>query len=415
MAIPVTVPRLGWTMEQGVFVGWRKQNGDEVRPGELLFELEGDKAAQDIEALDAGILHVPADAPRAGETVAVGAVLGYLLAPGESAPEKAAAALTKGAGTDVAQVPDAGTTARVAAAVPPAAVQPGPAARPAASPRARRVARELGLEWQRLHGSGRTGRIRERDVRAAAARLTHPEVGSPTAPPAPGGRMLPLTPARRVIAERLLAGTHAAAAVTLTTRADATNLVSLREQFKAAAGAPGAVVPGFTDFLLKLTAAALREHPLLNAAWTEEGIRLWEKIDIAIAVDTEAGLVAPVVRDVAGLNLRQVAACSRELIKQARSRRLTAEQMQGGTFTMTNLGMYGVDAFTPLLNPPQCAVLGLGRIHREPVVVDERVVPRHVLTLSLTFDHRVVDGAPAARFLEAVRRSVEQPGPWLIA
>jgi pyruvate dehydrogenase E2 component (dihydrolipoamide acetyltransferase) len=405
MAVPVTVPRLGWTMEQGVFVGWRKQAGEEVRPGETLFELEGDKAAQEIEALDGGFLHVPADAPRPGQTVAVGAVLGYLLAAGESPPETAVSARP----ADVAVAVD-----RAPAAVPAVSAAPTdpPRARPASSPRARRVARELGIDWQHLRGSGRRGRIRERDVRAAAAHLGRPGAASPAAP-TPGGRVLPITPARRVIAERLVAAAHAAA-VTLTTRADATNLVNLREQFKAAAGASVAV-PAYTDFLVKLTAAALGEHPLLNAAWTEDGIVLSDAVHIAIAVDSDAGLVAPVVRDVGALSLREVAARSRELIGLARACRLTAEQMQGGTFTITNLGMYGVDAFTPLLNPPQCAILGLGRIQREPVVVDERVVPRHMLTLSLTFDHRVVDGAPAARFLDAVRRSVEQPGPWLIA
>jgi pyruvate dehydrogenase E2 component (dihydrolipoamide acetyltransferase) len=377
MAIPITVPRLGWNMEKGVFMAWLKREGETIRPGEPLFELEGDKAVQEVEALDGGILRLQPDAPRPGDTLPVGAVLGYLLAPGEAPPWEQTAP----------------TVARPSIAV---------ATEPAISPRARRIARELGVDWKHLKGSGRTGRIRESDVRAAA--------------PKPGaGQIIPITPVRRLIAERMLAGTQTTAHVTLTTRADATNLVHLRDQFKVSATSPDAVVPSYTDFIVKLTAAALRKHPMLNASWTQDGIRLSEGIHIGIAVDTEAGLLAPVVRDVPALGLLQVASACSELIEQARSRRLTPEQMQGGTFTITNLGLYGIDAFTPILNLPQCAVLGVGRINREPAVHNDQIVPRDMLTLSLTFDHRIVDGAPAARFLDTLRHYIEQPGPLLIA
>jgi pyruvate dehydrogenase E2 component (dihydrolipoamide acetyltransferase) len=283
---------------------------------------------------------------------------------------------------------------------------------PAISPRARRVARELGVDWAQLDGSGRTGRIRERDVRAAARSGA---VGAaPTQQTAAPSRVQPLTSVRRLIAERMLAAAHSTAPVTLTTRADATNLVSLRNQFKAAAAPPNTAVPTYTDFILKLTAVALQAHPALNACWTEGGIALGEAIHIGIAVDTDAGLLVPVVRDVQTLNLRQIAARCRELIELARVRRLKPDQMQGGSFTITNLGMYGIDAFTPIINVPQCAILGLGRIQREPAVQEDRIVPRDLMTLSLTFDHRAIDGGPAARFLDTLRRSVEQPGPWLV-
>jgi pyruvate dehydrogenase E2 component (dihydrolipoamide acetyltransferase) len=366
VAIPITLPRLGWAMEYGTVLAWRKQDGAPVQAGEPLFELEGDKETQEVEAADGGILRLAPNGPRPGETAPVGTLLGYLLAPGEVPPWEQAAP---------------------------------PETTPTISPRARRVARELGVDWKDIKGSGRTGRIRERDVRAAAS----------FAVPRPA---MTATPMRRLIAERMLAGAHTTAPVTLTTTADATNLVNLRGQFKST---PGAVVPTYTDFLVKLTAAALAEHPLLNARWAEDGIRPSEGIHIAIAVDTEAGLMAPVVRDVQALGLRQVAARSRELIELARARRLTAEQMQGGTFTVSNLGAYGVEAFTPIINLPQCAILGVGRIRRAPAVHNEQVVPRDQLTLSLTFDHRVVDGAPAARFLDTLRKYLEHPGPLLIA
>jgi pyruvate dehydrogenase E2 component (dihydrolipoamide acetyltransferase) len=256
------------------------------------------------------------------------------------------------------------------------------------------LARELGLTTTPLQGTGRNGRIRERDVRAAAA-------------PASDGRLLPHTNARRIIATRMVAGVTQAAPVTLTTRADATNLVSLRGRLQADAPSPHAV-PGYTALIVKQTAAALRQHPLLQAEWREEGLFVPDRVHIGLAVDTEAGLLVPVLHDVERLTVFQIAAGARELIALARAGRLTAGQMRGATFTITNLGMFGVDAFTPIIHLPQSAILGVGRIVREPAVVGDTIVPRDRLTLSLTFDHRVVDGAPAARFLDTLRRSIEE-------
>jgi pyruvate dehydrogenase E2 component (dihydrolipoamide acetyltransferase) len=271
------------------------------------------------------------------------------------------------------------------------------------------VAAELGVDPSGLTGSGRNGRIRERDVRAAV------RAGGPAsrAGPASGGRLIPHTNVRRTIAARLVAGVTQAAPVTLTAKVRAGNLVSLREQFKAATPPPE-VVPGYTDLILTLTAGVLRQHPLLLAQWREDGLFVPDAVDIAIAVDTEAGLLVPVVRAADTLMLRQVAVRSRELVALARAGRLSAEQMRDATFTVSNLGGLGVDAFTPIIHLPQCAVLGVGRIVREPVVVEDRVVPGETMTLSLTFDHRVVDGAPAARFLDALRGRLEQPAAWLI-
>jgi pyruvate dehydrogenase E2 component (dihydrolipoamide acetyltransferase) len=391
MATAITVPRRGWSMDEGTFAGWLKQDGEAVRRGEPLFVLETDKAAEEIESADAGTLRVPPDAPRPGETVTVGQVIAFLVARGEDTPRACGAR------------PEAATTTGGQAATAP---EPAQAAAPAArhkqaiSPRARRAAAELGVEWSGLQGSGRNGRIRERDVRAAAAGR-------------PGGRLIPHTNTRRIIAARMVAGVTQAAPVTLTVRADAGNLVTLRRQFQEAA-APGEAVPGYTDLVVKLTALALGQHPLLQAQWRDDGLFVPDRVDVAVAVDTEAGLVAPVVRGADTLGVRELAARSRDLIAQARAGRLTADELRDATFTVSNLGGLGVDAFTPIVHLPQCAVLGLGRIVREPVVRDDRVVPGHVTTLSLTFDHRVVDGAPAARFLDTLRRSVEQPAAWLV-
>jgi pyruvate dehydrogenase E2 component (dihydrolipoamide acetyltransferase) len=425
MPVPVTVPRLGWNMEEGSFAGWLKQDGETIRPGDTLFSLESDKATEDIESLDGGILRIPADGPRVGDKLPVGKVIAYLVQPGETAPAApvaglagatkaenggrkqdraagpAARRLARELGVDIRQV----ATSEASGRVTPQDIrqhqsrvaEESPPSRPAISPRARRVAAELNVDWSGLRGTGKTGRIRERDVRAAAA-------------PRPGS----LSPTRRVIADRMLHSTRSTAPVTLTTRADATNLVNLRGQFQAAGPAAAEPIPGYTDFLVKLAAVALGQHPHLNARWEDGNLVPRQSIDVGIAVDTEAGLLVPVIRDVPGLTLRRVAARSRDLVERARKRKLSASEMQGGTFTVSSLGAYGIDAFSPVINYPEIAILGVGTIRREPVAAGEQVVVRDVLTLSLTFDHCAIDGAPAARFLQTLCKILEAPGPWLM-
>lgn len=398
MPIPVTVPRLGWNMDEGTFVEWLKADGDAVRPGEMLFKLEGEKAVEEIECFDAGTLSVPPDGPKPGERVKVGAVIAHLLQPGEAgaarAPEPAASPsvrrLARERGVDLREVTGTGPHGRIL----PADV---PSRATAVTPRARKLARAAGVDPLTLKGSGRNGRVRAADI---------PNV--PTAPSAPN--VVPHTPTRRVIAERMTASLRAVAPVTLTTTADATNLVSLRAQFKTAGAVP---VPSYTDFLAKLCAVALQQHPVMAAQWTDPGLALAERLDIGIAVDTDAGLLVPVLRDVPALGLRALAEKARDLIERARRGALTANELRGGRFTITNLGAFGIDGFTPIINPPECAILGVGRIERRAVPDGDRIVARNVLTLSLTFDHRVVDGAPAARFLQALVRCIENPAPWI--
>ncbi len=398
MAIEIKVPRLGWNMEEGTFMAWLKKDGDVIKPGDALFTLEGDKAVQDVESTDAGILRIDPNGPQEGETVAVGVLLGYLVGAGENS--------SFSEGKEVMLAVSRSSPLPSSPSPPPA----HPAAEerkephlPAISPRARRVAHELNVDWTRLQGSGRTGRIRERDIRAA----------SPSRP-ADGTRPQPLSPMRRTIASRMMASLRATAPVTLTTTVDASNLVNLREQFKAASRPAEERLPSYTDFIVKLTGIALQTHPTLNARWEEDSIHQLPDVNIGVAVDTEAGLLVPVLRDVPGLSLRQLAARSLELIERARGRKLTDDEMHGATFTVTNLGQFGIDAFTPIINHPECAILGVGRIHRQPAVVGDQIVARAQVTLSLTFDHRIVDGAPAARFLDMVRKCIENPGPWLM-
>ncbi len=263
MAIPISIPRLGWSMEEGVFAGWLKRDGEPVRAGEPLFSLEGDKAAQEIESLDSGILKVPPGAPAAGATVAVGAVIGYLLEPGEVQSDASIPAPTA--------PPKPNEREHAAARPKNSAVRPD---RPRSSPLARRLAREHGVDWTKLKGSGSSGRIRRADVVAAVESKAGQGVGHTTAPrqaatsAITSGRVIPASRPRRAIAAKMMESRRTTAPVTLTTTADATHLVALRGQFRSAE--PGAAnLPGFSDFLIKLTAIALRDHPLLNARWPE--------------------------------------------------------------------------------------------------------------------------------------------------
>ena len=379
MAHEITVPRLGWTMEEGTFSGWLKADGDVVREGDELFVLESDKASEAVTAIDTGILRMIAGGPQQGDVVKVGQCLGYLVAPGEEIPSA----------PRPAPVPDAKQLVSS-----DSEIQPGKATsrgRRAVSPRARRVARELGVDCSQLTGTGRAGRIVERDVRSAASRQMAAD------------RVIPLSPVRRLIAERMAASAHTTAPVTLTTKADVTRWREVRERRRT----EGGPVPGYTELMLFVTAQALRQHPQLNARWQDDAIVLCAGVHLGVAVDTAAGLMVPVIRDADRLSLDQIGECLKDLAERARSRNLRGEDMVGGTFTVSNLGMYGIDAFTPIINLPECAVLGVGRVVTEPAVHEGQIVPRDRMTLSLTFDHRVVDGAPAARFLNDMRLLIE--------
>ncbi len=466
-------------MEQGTLVEWLKQTGDAVHAGDLLYVVESDKTTNEVEAMDDGVLYIPADSPPPGSVVPVGARLAFILQGDEDYANVIA--------SQSAEAPTAPALAAPQAAVTPhnrasslTASTPVPLSVPAAtiSPRARRVAQELGVAWENLRGSGKSGRIVERDIYAARSAATPepPHPGAPldvtpvarriaaqlgvdlealaTAtpgkritrqdveqmarasqkPPAPDQRNQQEAAAaessqthqafsgvRRTIADRMALSARTTAPVTLMTEVDVTELVHLREQLKASAKASrspaGAVVPSYTDIFVKLCALALQEHPALNARLEEDIIVQEQGIHIGIAVDTARGLLVAVVRDVQGKSLRQVAADSRQVIERARAGKATPNELQGSTFTITNLGMYAIDAFTPIINPPECAILGMGRIAARQVVMEDRrtVAIRDMLTLSLTFDHRIVDGAPAARFLQQVKQLAESPYLWLIS
>ncbi len=381
-------------MEEGKFLAWLKKDGDFIKEGDPIFTLESDKAAQEVEAIDSGLLHISLNGPKSGDVIKVGHVLGYLLAEGETAPTASLIPPTdSGRPTDLVLEPNPKSKS-VGLLESVGAQTQSPA-----SPRARRAAKEHRVDLATLAPTGKGGRIRERDVLAAA-----------TSASTSGMKQVPLTPMRRTIAARLMHSRQTTVPVTITARCDATALLAFRQQLKSLSSSVQHAIPTINDILVKLTAAALRQHPMLAATWAEDHLLLPESIHLGIAVDTEAGLLVPVIRDVGTSTLTQIAAQSQKLIAAARSGQLAAADMQGACFTLSNLGSLGVEAFTPVINPPESAILGIGAIVREAVPLDDGTfTARDRLTLSLTFDHRVNDGAAAARFLQTLRHLIEHP------
>lgn len=661
MAVDVVIPRLGWTMEEGTLVEWVKHDGDSVAQGDVLFTVETDKSLNEVESFETGVLRIPPDSPTPGTTLPVGALIAYLVQPGEPAPFEARESSGARGGAEETHRPAAapgGSPSQAGDADAAAGTRAGVSSTPAdatgrtepnVSPRARRTAAELGVEWKDLSGSGITGRIVERDVRAAVAQQaeaaaqsrlfdvslapattaqpaaeavqrsaatsettpaatgtsdatvareaeegtrgvkasplakrlaqeaginlavlaslrpgaiiqradveaaiaaretarsqpadTTPPLSEVTAQPGaaaaeadagarsvkasplakrlakeagidlaalaaarPGaviqradveaaiaahqaseGRAQqvtglaaalsqdqtpvaptemrrgpqaqtpatslattdrtrrqaderadataqavtvtqPIVPAaaaapggatvltRDAAAKSIAESAHATAPVTLVTEADATELVILRDRIGAALSRGDAEAPTSDDLIVKLVAVALKEHPVLNSSWQDGKVIMHPEIHIGLLLDTGEGPVCPVIHSAPSRSLREIAALSSSLTDKARDGLLTSDDAGGATFTVCSLGAYGVDAFTPIISLPQCAILGVGRIAKKPAVHEGQIVPRDLLTLSLTFDHRIVDGAPAARFLSTVREYVEQPLLWL--
>ena len=445
MAQEIIIPRLGWSMEEGTFVAWLKSEGDFVKRGDALFELEGEKATQEIEAVDEGVLRIPLTGPKPGSIHKVGAIIGYLVGANDSIPALANPSqqtnievvneadsvvaspsvrqLARKVGIELSTVKGTGPRGRILqedvhqakvifsenAQEPVISHVSKMSSQQVASPRARRLASNLGIDWKLLIGSGAGGRIRECDVKAASTNLPSDITSAGKA------QRIPISKKRRLIAQRLVASRQLTVPVTLTTKANATNLVNLRNQFKSTNGTHP--IPSFQDIITKLVAEVLKEHMFLAGRWDEDAIVLpaHHELHIGMAVDTEDGLLVPVIRNVAGLTLRDVAAQSKSLVQQAREGKITAAQMQGGVFTITNLGAFGIDSFTPVINYPEAAILGLGAIRKEPVFLDDgQVVAQLQLALSLTFDHRIVDGAPAARFLQSLVSAIANPSAFLL-
>jgi pyruvate dehydrogenase E2 component (dihydrolipoamide acetyltransferase) len=383
MPAEVIMPALGMAQDTGKVLRWLKSDGATVAKGEPLLEVETDKVTVEIEA--------PADGTLAGVTasegaeVPVGSVIALVLAEGEalaSAPEVAA--------VEPERAPE---PVAVAAGVVAATTVAPPPRRRLASPKARRLAEARGVDLDALAGSGPGGAVVAAEVDAA----------TPADVPPPG---IAVGTVWRVMAERVQRAWQEVPQFVLTRETDASRLEEWRVAARRRPGCDGVSV---TDLLVKVCAEALRRHPRLNATWGEGAIVAGAGVNVGVAVATDDGLVVPVVHGADGLSLAAISARRREVAEAARSGKLHPEDVQGGTFTISNLGMYGVDAFQAIVNAPQAAILAVGRIVEKPVAVEGHVVVRPVLTLTVSFDHRVADGARGAEFLETLASLVEQP------
>ncbi|MGH2460829.1 MAG: dihydrolipoamide acetyltransferase family protein [Chloroflexota bacterium] len=404
MAVEVRLPQLAASMADGVISKWLKSVGQSVAKGESLFEVESDKVTTEVESPAGGIvrrIQVPE-----GQKVDVGAVLAIIGTADEVIPG------TNGGGVSTATV--TGGSA-VALATAPTAVAP-PSTRVFVSPRARKVAEELGVDVNRIKGTGPGGRILERDVLATAPLTVAPPPAPPTPQAAPAipvpaapGTVIPLTGMRRVIGDRMVRSQQTVAEVTLTAEVDVAEIVKLREQVSGEWEKQHGIKVSYNDVIIRAVARALREHPNLNSSLADDGIHVHADVNVGMGVAVDSGLIVPVIRHTDQKSLLEIARASRDLAQLARQNQLGRDEVTGGTFTVSNMGMLGVEAFTPIINWPECAILGVGQIAERAVVRDGQIVVRPTMWLSLTFDHRIVDGAPAARFLARIRQLLENP------
>lgn len=416
MATQVIMPVLGLTMESGTIVEWMKQEGDAVAEGEVLFTVETDKSVMEVEAKTSGVLLKIVHGP--GESVPIQQVIGYIGERGESIP-------TDGAGAP-APAASAGETPAARVAPPAPAPEPRPGGRIKASPAARKRAKELGIPLEQLIGTGPGGRIVRMDVEqfAAAQAAAKPEIPvapKPAAAPAPAGAVekreasrTPLSGKRRIAATRLTQSATTVPHFYLTIDIDMTAAVALRASLNELAETQGRPRVSFNDMLIKAAALALRESPAMNASLDGDTVVQYADVHVGFAVALEDGLVVPVVAHADQRSVYEIAETTQTLEAKARSSGLTPYDYGYGTFTISNLGMFGVDRFTAIINPPEAAILAVGRIKKTPVVEDDHVIVRSIMSVTLSSDHRIVDGAVAAQFLDRLRRMLKQPLALLI-
>jgi len=411
MAVDFTIPKLGDNVKNATIVSWLVTDGAEVNAGDDVIELETDKAVIPVPASASGTIKLGPYA--AGAVVPIGAVVATIG--------------SKGGVFSPGAAPAEATTAPETPVVSAPAPEPADAA-PKTTPVAQKMAAEMGVDLNTVSGSGVHGKITKTDVlhavvpapvapvippRPEPAALPVPQP-APLPPAAPANDVLERVPVkgiRGVVARRMAESVQTTARVTLVTEVDATELVNLREQLKSRYAEAWGFAPGYNDLLTMIVANGLRQFPYMNARFSADGaaIEYLQPINIGLAVDTDRGLLVTVVRDLDKKGLQEIGREYRDLISRAKNNKSGPADLTGSTFTISSLGIYRVDAFTPVINLPEAAILGVGRIADKPVVKDGQIVARKMLTLSLVFDHRLVDGAPAARFLDYLCEMIEEP------
>ncbi len=444
MATTVILPKLGQTMEEGAIVEWLKKEGDPIDRGDVLFTIESDKAVLEVESKAKGVLRkILLDA---GVTVPVLTPVAIIAKEDEDISD----ALAQASGGKPATAVSMSEKAEEAltAETPVAVEDIGDGDRIKASPRARKLASEKGVDLTLVKGSGPQGRIIERDidtylasapaatplakkvaedmgvslasVQASGSRITVQDVkaqatahtstiAAPATPVMGEEKVVPMSGVRAIVAQHMSSSQSTTASVTLHSQVDATEFVALREKLRDAYAKELGFNIGYNDILAMIIARCLSEYPYMNVQLKDDGIHYLPYVNMGMAVDSERGLLVPVIRNANTLGIKEIASQFRTLVTRAREGKSAPDDLSGGTFTITNLGMFGTDLFTPIINSPECAIMGVGRITDEPAVVAGQICIRKKMWLSLTFDHRLVDGGPAARFLQGITRYIEEP------
>ncbi len=438
MPIKVLMPALSPTMTEGTLAKWLVSEGDEVNSGDVIAEIETDKATMEVEAVDEGRIGKLLVAEGA-EGVKVNSVIAMLLAEGEDAAAlEGADAAPQSAPSKKAEAPAAAKPEKKAEA--PAAPKAEPAAKPAAqpvaagdrvfaSPLARRMAEQSGLDLGTLQGSGPHGRIVKRDIEATLAgapkRAAAPApVAQPSAQPAaaavtaerqpyePEFDLMPLSGMRRTIARRLAESKRTVPHFYLTVDCEIDKLLALRKELND--HADGGYKLSVNDLIIKICGVTLRKVPAANASWTDEGLKIYKSVDISVAVAIDGGLITPIIRGADGKGLERISGHMKDLAERARAGKLQPEEYQGGTFSISNLGMYGIKDFAAVINPPQGCILAVGAGEQRPVVKNGALAIATVMSCTLSVDHRVVDGAVGAEFLKVFKQIVEDPMTMLL-
>lgn len=456
MAIEITMPRLSDTMQQGTIVRWAVKEGQKVSSGDAIADIETDKATMELTTFDDGV--VASLAVPEGKTVPVGTVIAVLASAGEDVSKAkagagAAAPAAKAASSSSGNAPAKASGGGTAVAEPPAAASPAPSGgnghashaptgrsgeRIFVSPLARKIANEGGIDLASIQGTGPSGRIVRKDVEAAmaggTARAGAPAAGAaapaPKAAPAPmlpptgstlAAKVVPLSNMRRTIATRLVQSKTTIPHYQVTVEADMDALMALREQLNDQLSSQGVKLT-VNDFLVRACALAMHQHPFVNSRWAEKGneasVEIIGQVNVGVAIalpeERGGGLVVATLRNADQIGLRQISQQTKQLSSKAREKGLTIEEMSDATFTISNLGMFGVDHFTAIINPPNVAILAVGAANKKPVVKNDQVVPGWVMSMTMSSDHRIVDGAMAAQYLNTVKGFLEKPATLLV-
>jgi pyruvate dehydrogenase E2 component (dihydrolipoamide acetyltransferase) len=424
MATNILMPALSPTMTEGTLARWLKKEGDQVKAGEIIAEIETDKATMEVEAVDEGILGKIL-VPGGTAAVKVNDVIAVLVEPGESVGAAPAAKPVAVAAAAPAAAPAPALVAAPAAQAPVALAHAAPASgdRAVASPLAKRMAQQAGLDLSRVRGSGPNGRIVKADVEAALAKGPAPQAA---AAPAPAARMpaapvntaalgahsaVPHSTMRKVIARRLSESKQNVPHFYVSMDIELDALLALRGQLNAASpkDGAGAFKLSVNDMIIKAAAVTLRRLPKVNASWTEDATLLYDDVDISVAVSIPDGLITPIVRKADQKGLVAISSEMKDLAARAKSGKLKPEEFQGGGFSISNMGMYGVRDFAAIINPPQAGILAVSAGEQRPVVKDGALAIATVMTCTLSVDHRIVDGALAAEWIAEFKRIVENP------